>query len=75
MARLFLTSLLNNNDTFLFDCDGVIWNFPNIFPGAIELLNHLKEQVTTALSRHSSVGISFRVASDPFHQLDDHSHG
>jgi len=38
-------SLLKNNDTFLFDCDGVLWNFPDIFPGAIELLNYLTEQV------------------------------
>jgi ribonucleotide monophosphatase NagD (HAD superfamily) len=38
-------SLLNDNDTFLFDCDGVLWNFPDIFSGAIELLNYLTEQV------------------------------
>jgi 4-nitrophenyl phosphatase len=38
-------SLLNDNDTFLFDCDGVLWNFPEIFPGAVELLNYLTEQV------------------------------
>lgn len=46
LTELHAKSLLNNNDTFLFDCDGVIWNFPDIFPGAIELLNLLKEQVT-----------------------------
>ncbi len=38
-------SLVNDNDTFLFDCDGVLWNFPDIFPGAIELLNYLTEKV------------------------------
>ena len=38
-------SLVNNNDTFLFDCDGVLWNYPDIFPGAIELLHHLTQQV------------------------------
>ena len=38
-------SLLKDNDTFLFDCDGVLWNFPEIFPGAVELLNYLTEQV------------------------------
>lgn len=38
-------SLLNNHDTFLFDCDGVLWNLPEIFPGAIELLKYLTEQV------------------------------
>ncbi|CAF1133093.1 unnamed protein product [Adineta ricciae] len=36
-------SLLDNHDTFLFDCDGVLWNFPEIFPGAVELLNYLTE--------------------------------
>ena len=39
-------ALLNNHDTFLFDCDGVIWNLPQTFPRAIELLNYLKEQVS-----------------------------
>ena len=38
-------SLVNNHDTFLFDCDGVLWNFPEIFPGAIDLLHHLTQQV------------------------------
>jgi ribonucleotide monophosphatase NagD (HAD superfamily) len=38
-------SLLNDNDTFLFDCDGVLWNHPIIFPGAVELLNYLTEKV------------------------------
>lgn len=37
-------SLLNDNDTFLFDCDGVLWNLPEVFPGAIELLKYLTEQ-------------------------------
>jgi len=38
-------SLLTDNDTFLFDCDGVLWNLPEVFPGAIELLKYLTEQV------------------------------
>jgi hypothetical protein len=45
LQELHAKSLLKNNDTFLFDCDGVLWNFPDIFPGAIELLNYLTEQV------------------------------
>jgi len=45
LEELHAKSLLKNNDTFLFDCDGVLWNFPDIFPGAIELLNYLTEQV------------------------------
>lgn len=38
-------TLLKDHDTFLFDCDGVLWNFPDIFPGAMELLNYLTDQV------------------------------
>lgn len=38
-------SLVDDNDTFLFDCDGVIWNFPKIFTGAVELLNYLTNKV------------------------------
>jgi 4-nitrophenyl phosphatase len=37
-------SLLNDHDTFLFDCDGVLWNLPDIFPGAVDLLNYLTEK-------------------------------
>ncbi len=45
LNELQAKSLLNNNDTFLFDCDGVLWNLPEIFEGAVELLNYLTEQV------------------------------
>lgn len=34
--------LLNKVDNFLFDCDGVIWNYPNPIPGAIDCINQLK---------------------------------
>ncbi|CAF3857880.1 unnamed protein product [Rotaria sordida] len=44
LTELHAKSLLNDNDTFLFDCDGVLWNFPHIFTGAVELLNYLTEQ-------------------------------
>ena len=45
LTDLHAKSLVNDHDTFLFDCDGVLWNFPEIFPGAIELLHHLTGQV------------------------------
>lgn len=35
-------SLINNVDNFLFDCDGVIWNWPNPIEGAVEFINKLK---------------------------------
>ncbi|CAF1429838.1 unnamed protein product [Rotaria sp. Silwood1] len=44
LTELHAKSLLNDNDTFLFDCDGVLWNFPDIFIDAVELLNYLSEQ-------------------------------
>lgn len=30
-------------DNFLFDCDGVIWNWPHKIPGSIEFINKAKE--------------------------------
>lgn len=43
-----ITELLNNYDTFVFDCDGVIWLGDHAIPGAadsIKLLNKLGKQV------------------------------
>lgn len=44
-ARLNKSSaqqLLSKVDNFLFDCDGVIWNWPNKIPGSVEAINKLK---------------------------------
>jgi hypothetical protein len=54
-------TLLNNHETFLFDCDGVLWNYPDIFPGAIELLNYLTEQVGTLSIHLVTHSIMFRA--------------
>lgn len=35
-------SLLKNVDNFLFDCDGVVWNWPTPINGAVEFINKLK---------------------------------
>jgi ribonucleotide monophosphatase NagD (HAD superfamily) len=35
-------TLLNDVENFLFDCDGVIWNWPKPIDGAVECLNMLK---------------------------------
>lgn len=35
--------ILAENDTFLFDCDGVLWEHNEIFPGAKEALVKLKK--------------------------------
>lgn len=35
--------LLSKVDNFMFDCDGVIWNFPHALPGSVECINKLKE--------------------------------
>lgn len=35
--------LIKNVDNFLFDCDGVIWNWPKPIEGAVEFINKLKK--------------------------------
>lgn len=37
-----LKSLIENNDVFLFDCDGVVWRGNNIINGIVECYNWLK---------------------------------
>ena len=34
--------LLDECDNFLFDCDGVVWNWPQPIPGSVECINELK---------------------------------
>ncbi|CAF0878904.1 unnamed protein product [Didymodactylos carnosus] len=36
-----VSSLVEKHDTFIFDCDGVLWNWPHVIPGAVDLLNKL----------------------------------
>ena len=43
--EIYIGSILNDHDTFLFDCDGVLWCSPTVLPGAIELLNYLTASV------------------------------
>lgn len=45
LNEIHIESLLQDHETFLFDCDGVLWRSPNVLPGAIELLNYLTEAV------------------------------
>jgi 4-nitrophenyl phosphatase len=37
--------LIENNDTFLFDCDGVIWRGNEPIKGSIEFLQFLRKKV------------------------------
>lgn len=37
-------SLLDKYDTFLFDCDGVIWTGPTLVPGIKEVLTMLRKE-------------------------------
>jgi phosphoglycolate/pyridoxal phosphate phosphatase family enzyme len=39
----YASTLLNNVDNFLFDCDGVIWNWPQPIQGSVDCINKLKE--------------------------------
>ena len=45
LSEVYIGSILNDHDTFLFDCDGVLWCSPSVLPGAIELLNYLTASV------------------------------
>ena len=37
-------SLVDRYDTFMFDCDGVIWHGDRLVPGAREVLSILRER-------------------------------
>ena len=39
--------LINNNDTFLFDCDGVLWRGDTYIPGGVEAIQLLKARNKT----------------------------
>ena len=45
LNEIHAEKLFNDHDTFLFDCDGVLWRSPCVLPGAIELLNYLTTSV------------------------------
>lgn len=42
LSRQNASKLLEKVDNFLFDCDGVIWDFPHALPGSVECINKLK---------------------------------
>ncbi len=42
LSRQNTSKLLSQVDNFLFDCDGVIWDFPHALPGSVECVNKLK---------------------------------
>jgi phosphoglycolate phosphatase len=43
LSKEHATKLINEVENFLFDCDGVIWNWPHSIEGSIEFINKLKE--------------------------------
>lgn len=43
LNKEFAHRLIRDVDNFLFDCDGVIWNYGKTIPGSIELINKLKQ--------------------------------
>lgn len=42
LNKTIAESLIKQVDNFLFDCDGVIWNWPKAIDGSVELINKLK---------------------------------
>ena len=63
------SALLDNHDTFVFDCDGVLWVGNDPVPGAVECVQGLMHRgksvffVTNAAGKHRSKLI------DKFHRL------
>jgi 4-nitrophenyl phosphatase len=59
MAPAFLSrreeykGLIDKFDTFLFDCDGVIWHGDRLVPGAREVLYILRERSKSSLRRRT----------------------
>lgn len=50
--------LLNKYDTWMFDCDGVLWSGDKVIDGAIEVLDILRSHSTSPASnpsRHKDV--------------------
>lgn len=45
-------ALLDKYDTWLFDCDGVIWRGDHIIEGVIDVLEILRERSTSYSSFH-----------------------
>lgn len=43
LSEPLASTLLSHVDNFLFDCDGVIWNWPHPIPGSVECINKLKK--------------------------------
>lgn len=42
-SREKFQNLLNTCENFLFDCDGVVWNWPEEIPGSVEFINKIKK--------------------------------
>lgn len=43
LSKEFAHKLIKDVDNFLFDCDGVIWNYGKAIDGSVELINRLKQ--------------------------------
>jgi 4-nitrophenyl phosphatase len=39
-----LQDVVDSYDTFMFDCDGVLWHGDHLIPGTIEVLAYLRQQ-------------------------------
>ena len=44
-------SLLDKYDTWLFDCDGVLWEGTRLIPGVVEVLSYLRKHSTWSDAR------------------------
>ena len=44
-------TLLDKYDTWLFDCDGVLWEGTRLIPGVVEVLSYLRKHSTWSDAR------------------------
>ena len=44
-------ALLERYDTWMFDCDGVLWRGDHLIDGAVEVLDILRENSASTISR------------------------
>jgi len=54
--------LLDSYDTWLFDCDGVLWRGDHLIDGVIEVLDILRRRSTSTPESNSSLEIYYHLS-------------
>lgn len=62
--------LIDNYDTFLFDCDGVLWSGDDLIPGAKEVLENLRAKGKQVVFVTNNASKSRRAYKGKFDKLN-----